>query len=145
MNHLVFVYGSLKRGYGNHYILDRSAKFVARTRTVGRSYYMVSFGPFPAVMKIPSSFKEEFYNIEGEVYEVDEQTLMSLDALEGNGYLYTREKVGLASGHTAWMYILNGYTDENEPNGRVKVTRNHSQVWLPATKGISYVIGRERF
>ena len=136
MSHLVFVYGSLKRGFGNHDVLGGSP-LIARTRTVGRCFNMISLGAFPAVLNSGD------YDIEGELYEVDNYTLEALDMLEGEGSLYRRQKVGLASGHTAWLYFLIWTLSSEAPQERVKVTRNHSQTWLPRSFGLSYVLGRE--
>jgi gamma-glutamylcyclotransferase (GGCT)/AIG2-like uncharacterized protein YtfP len=124
--HLVFVYGSLKQNFGNHHCLE-TATFVEATRTAARSFRMESMGGFPAVLKNGS------YAIEGELYEVSDKTLERLDRLESNGHFYERELVFLASGHTAWMYLLmsNGAAFRFGDNGRVKNTRNHTQSWLP--------------
>lgn len=72
---LVFVYGSLKSGFHNHRLLKNS-KFVGQAVTKEK-YTMYSCGSFPSVTEEPS------YNISGEVYEINEQTLKSLDYLEG--------------------------------------------------------------
>lgn len=122
MSELVFVYGSLKKGFGNHDILSNSP-LIARTHTVGRCFNMVSLEAFPAVLSSGD------YDIEGELYSVDEGTLETLDMLEGNGYLYLRKKVLLASGHTAWMYFLI-YHAEVKDDPRVYVTNRHSKTWL---------------
>jgi gamma-glutamylaminecyclotransferase len=126
--HLVFVYGSLKQGFGNHHFL-RTATLLEATRTGSRAFRMESMGGFPAVVKNGS------YAIEGELYEVDDETLRNLDRLEGNGRFYNRELVFLSSGHTAWMYLL--MPSDNRfgarqfaSNVRVKNTRNHTQRWL---------------
>ena len=136
MSHLVFVYGSLKRGFGNHDVLGDS-EFIAKTRTVGRCYNMISLGAFPGVID-----KGE-YDIEGELYSVDDYTMDALDMLEGEGYLYRRRKVGLASGHTAWIYFLIWNLSTDEPQERVRITRNHSQTWLPRSFGLSFLLARE--
>jgi gamma-glutamylcyclotransferase (GGCT)/AIG2-like uncharacterized protein YtfP len=126
--HLVFVYGSLKNGFGNHYHLQ-TARFLEATRTGSRSFRMESMGGFPAVLKNGS------YAIEGELYEVDDRTLARLDQLEGNGHFYNRELVFLASGDTAWMYILMHDRGNYSNNRRVKNTRNHTQRWLGNMEG----------
>lgn len=102
--HKVFVYGSLKSGFGNHRLLRESnSEFLGTTYTKETNFLMFSFGAFPAVVK-----NQEFgYGaIEGELYSVDTVTLFKLDMLEGNGTFYTREKVELDDGNTAWMYLI---------------------------------------
>ena len=100
----VFVYGSLKSGFGNHRLLeDSNAEFLGTTYTKDTNFLMFSFGAFPAVVK-----NEEFgYGaVEGELYLVDQITMFKLDMLEGNGTFYTRELVELDDGSKAWMYLI---------------------------------------
>lgn len=101
---LVFVYGSLKRGYGNHgFLVDQN--FLGVAKTSESNFYMVSLGAFPATIRHESGKK-----ITGEVYEVDEQTFKSLDQLEGQGSLYSRNKemFDLQNGKKveAWIYLM---------------------------------------
>lgn len=100
--HTVFVYGSLKQGYGNHAVLGGAIK-VADAVTLGR-YVLRAGRSFPVVLKAP----HDGY-VTGEVYRVDDFTLRRLDALEGNGSLYLREKVDLElpneSFISAWLYF----------------------------------------
>lgn len=97
----LFVYGSLKRGFGNDVFLQDST-FVMTT-TTKEKYDMVSFGSFPAVVKSPQK-----YHIEGELYVVSmEKILEEVDLLESNGTFYKRELVlvdGILNG--VWMYFL---------------------------------------
>lgn len=98
----VFVYGSLKRGFGNHGLLARS-KYLGEDKT-RRNFSMVSMRSFPGVLK----FHEDANHapILGELYEVDAKTLEMLDRLESNGHFYQREKVRLDKLGLAWMYFL---------------------------------------
>lgn len=125
MQFLVFVYGSLKEGFGNHALLGDS-ELVARTQTTKRQFRMISLDAFPAVLK------NGHCAIAGEVYSVDLMTMVYLDMLESNGELYKREKVELESGHVAWMYIFMYPMKTPRKNIRVK-TENRTQSWeLPA-------------
>lgn len=98
---LVFVYGSLKRGCGNHHVLGSSVK-VADAVTLGR--YSMRSGGFPVVLKSNPNGR-----VTGEVYRVGEEILERLDRLEGNGAFYLREMVDLeladGSFASAWMYV----------------------------------------
>ena len=87
----VFVYGSLKRGFGNHDLLAKS-KFHGSLNTAEDCYHMNSLGAFPAVTTV-SDDCENGYSISGELYTVDSATLRKLDQLEGNGSFYTRQLV----------------------------------------------------
>ena len=100
MSHYVFVYGSLKSGYGNHPLLvEGDAKFLGEAETAMR-YKMLSLGGFPGVVEGGDD------SIKGEVYEVDDDTFRSLDFLEGYPSFYTRKQVEVHDGTLAWMYIL---------------------------------------
>jgi gamma-glutamylcyclotransferase (GGCT)/AIG2-like uncharacterized protein YtfP len=97
MTDLVFVYGSLKRGFHNHGILEGSnARFRGNHKTEA-NYTMYSLGSFPGVVQGGET------SIRGEVYEVD--SLKSLDTLEGYPSFYTRIKIDTRWG-PVWMYIL---------------------------------------
>tara|TARA_R110000751_G_scaffold10671_6_gene38666 strand:+ start:2846 stop:3217 length:372 start_codon:yes stop_codon:yes gene_type:complete len=94
----LFVYGSLKKGFGNHRVLENS-QYVGVSET-GYSYEMVDLGYFPGVIK------NEVAPIFGEIYLVDEDTMQALDRLEGNGSFYNRQLIWLGGIFTAWMYFL---------------------------------------
>jgi len=78
---LVFVYGSLKKGFHNHRILERS-ECVGRGSVDNANLY--SLGSFPALVNGGGVVK-------GEVYEADEETMSRLDTLEGHPNFYRRE------------------------------------------------------
>lgn len=80
---LVFTYGTLKRGYHNHSLLEGS-RFIGNART-RKTYAMVEAG-FPVLLG-PTLWG---YPVEGEVYEVDKATMADLDRLEGVGRMYDR-------------------------------------------------------
>ena len=104
----VFVYGSLKRGFGNHSLLAMS-KFHGCPSTAEDCYHMNSLGAFPAVTTV-SDDSENGYSISGELYTVDSATLRKLDQLEGNGSFYTRQLVRIDSPviKEAWIYLMSG-------------------------------------
>ncbi len=93
--HKVFVYGTLKKGFGNHRLLVDSEKIGDRT-LADHDIYAVS--GFPGV--VPGTD-----TVEGELYEVDSETLRRLDALEGHPHMYTRTEVVLSDGTKAETYI----------------------------------------
>lgn len=122
MECFVFVYGSLKNGFGNHDFLN-GAEFITSTQTKDHSYQMVSLGSFPAVLSGGSCA------ISGELYKADSSTLILLDMLEGNGDLYERQEVKFESGHTAWMYVFLYEVETPAKNTRV-LTVDGVQTWL---------------
>jgi gamma-glutamylcyclotransferase (GGCT)/AIG2-like uncharacterized protein YtfP len=100
--HLVFVYGTLRQGQCNHrYFLGRS-KFLGMVKTKKR-YALYGHG-IPVLSRAASVSQ-----VIGEVYEVDDATLLNLDRLEGHPDMYEREQaeVVLEDGTelTAWIYF----------------------------------------
>ena len=98
---LVFVYGTLRKGQRNHYLLDRS-KFLGMAKTKKR-YALYGDGvPFLSRTRAVSQ-------VTGEVYSVDGATLLNLDRLEGHPDAYKREpaEVVLQDGTelSAWIYF----------------------------------------
>lgn len=79
MKHLIFVYGTLKKGFPNHDRYMQSAEKVGNYRTV-ENYPLVLTGQryVPCMINAPG----EGEHIEGELYEVDDDCLKRLDALE---------------------------------------------------------------
>ena len=97
MTHSVFVYGTLKSGFSNHYLL-KGCKFFGAAVTVP-TYKMIENG-FPVIMPDP-----EGKPLAGEIYTVDDETLARLDQLEREGSSYDRKLIDvnlrLASGERA--------------------------------------------
>ena len=87
MTHRVFVYGTLKSGFWNHYLL-KGCKFFGHAATVP-TYKMIENG-FPVIMPDP-----EGKPLAGEVYTVDDETLARLDQLEREGSSYDRKLITL--------------------------------------------------
>jgi gamma-glutamylcyclotransferase (GGCT)/AIG2-like uncharacterized protein YtfP len=112
----VFVYGTLKKGFYNDYVLEGS-KFLGKVK-LKVPFKMYDLGQFPALVLATN---EKQNTIEGEVYEIDKETLKSLDALEGYPLLYDRGLIktkygksivyymkGLPSGTTESKFIKSG-------------------------------------
>lgn len=97
---LIFVYGTLKRGFRNHHLLD-GARFVEEAKTA--PYWMLaSAGSFPVLFRGRAC-------VTGEVWEINRATLTHLDYLESNGFMYHRHRiyVSTSSGKTlrVWAYV----------------------------------------
>jgi gamma-glutamylcyclotransferase (GGCT)/AIG2-like uncharacterized protein YtfP len=96
MTHRVFVYGTLKSGLWNHYLL-KGCEFFGRAATVP-TYKMIENG-FPVVIS-----DREGKPLAGELCTVDDETLARLDQLERE-----RLTLPLASGERlpskAFMYV----------------------------------------
>ena len=105
MTHRIFVYGTLKGGFWNHYLLE-DCEFFSSAATVP-TYKMIENG-FPVVMPDP-----EGKPVAGEIYTVDDETLERLDQLEREGSSYDRRLIDvtlpLANGErvstNAFIYV----------------------------------------
>lgn len=103
----VFVYGTLKEGFGNHRLLE-GCRLVSRFAELQGPFRMVSLHAFPGVIRD----KKVGGTIYGEVYEVDEETLQGLDTLEGHPHFYERREYIIVysdrgrSRDVAYVYIL---------------------------------------
>ncbi len=90
---LIFVYGTLKRGFANHYLL-KDAVFSADSCTQ-EVFPMVIAGPWfaPSMLDQPGDGRQ----IHGELYQVDEQVLAQLDRLERVGQAggYIRRQISV--------------------------------------------------
>lgn len=80
MRRLVFVYGTLKKGFPNHNNYMESAKRLGKYQTVEK-YPLVLCGAryVPCMINSPG----KGHHVEGELYEVDDECLNRIDALEG--------------------------------------------------------------
>lgn len=99
----VVVYGTLKEGNGNwRHLLDNDRCTLLGRCVVTGPYTMYSLGFFPAVVEVDGAEDGE---ILGEVFLVDEDTLDSLDILEGHPNWYERKQVD-TPWKKAWMYVM---------------------------------------
>lgn len=92
---LLFVYGSLKRGFRHHAEL-RGAPRERPARTLGR-YRLVRVGEYPALLEGGEQ------RVSGELYRVGEELLAELDEFEGPAY--RRGSIVLEDGSEAVAYL----------------------------------------
>ena len=122
----VFVYGTLKKGFGNHGFLNNS-EFISKVKTVSKSYDLVNLGNFPALIKGGS------YDVYGELYSIDSTTLRNLDYLEGNTVLYTRDKISVCSyedSRLVWSGVW-AYMMDSPPNYSNTINSyNNIKAWV---------------
>lgn len=97
----LFVYGTLKKGFGNHHYLA-DARFLCTARTVEK--YAMYVNGIPFVVRTP-----KVSQIIGELYEIDDETMDRIDRLEGHPKFYCREKTTIETEDgqktEAWIYI----------------------------------------
>lgn len=99
MNKLYAVYGTLKEGFGNHYILNNSS--LVHRGFVSIPFKMVSLGGFPGL--IPDIIKNSIFL---EIYEVDsDETEARLDRLEGYPNFYDKYVIDTPVGEANVYYL----------------------------------------
>ena len=109
----VAVYGSLRKGLGNHRLLE-SSEFLGVSE-LPDCFKMYSLGAFPYVSKEITP-----HPVVCEVYSIDDATLQNLDFLEGYPSFYDREEVELEGfGACNVYYIRNddGYKGDEIDTG----------------------------
>lgn len=85
----VFVYGTLKEGYGNHYRILKDREGVRPAgRAVTVAHYRMLDSGFPVLRE-----DDDGHRVLGELYWVNTRVLKELDALEGEGHMYHRRDI----------------------------------------------------
>ena len=102
--HLVFVYGTLRRGRGNYQRLLTTSEWLGEHVVSGWDMY--DLGAFPAVIRGTG-------DVTGDVFRVSPATFNRLDMLEGYPRFYDRELIRTPVGD-AWVYCHNE-TPSNRP------------------------------
>ena len=109
----IFVYGTLRKG-GNNNSLLRNEKFIGSGKT--KNLYSLYTAGIPYLNP-----NEEVCQIVGEVYEVNEDTFMAIDMLEGHPRWYYRypAEIVLENGTDtiAWVYFNNHKTNHRLDDG----------------------------
>lgn len=112
---LVFVYGTLKKGFGNHRVMERArGEYVGDTTIQHATMY--SLGAFPAIA-LDKRAKTE---VHGEVYRIaDAEGLKPLDWLEGYPRFYNRSEVESPLGKV-WVYHIDKSTLDESNRGIIE-------------------------
>lgn len=108
MSELLFVYGSLKRGYWNHHYM-KDCEFLGDVSTYSDEFAVFNVG-FPMVLTAKSIVHQDcelLKRVRGELWKVD--SLERFDRLENEGSLYVRKEITVwALGRDvedAWIYV----------------------------------------
>ncbi|KAH8415961.1 hypothetical protein KR222_005305, partial [Zaprionus bogoriensis] len=114
----LFVYGALKYGQPSNSILANTgngyANFWCRATTTQKLPLVIATRyNIPFLLNKPGVG----YYVTGEIYEVDDRMLNSLDNLEDCEEIYTREKhdmnIGVGEGTVpCWVYLLQKYPEK---------------------------------
>ena len=127
---LVGVYGTLKRGFGNHRLLE-TADFLGECIFSGAEMY--TNGGFPIVF-------DGKYDILGEVYRVNPTVMRSLDGLEGEGSMYKRRQIPLRvlqpkQELTAWVYFgVPEFWERSKASNRIRLVPADQNIQMFARK-----------
>jgi len=129
-DHLMFVYGTLKRAHHNNRLLT-TAEFLGDALTCD-SYGMERTGSPRVYRNAPAEYAAP---IAGELYKVDDLTLTWLDQLEGHPDWYCREQVCVKTRgrhgavFQAWLYFM-PIAHKTTANDLFKiVARNRVHTW----------------
>lgn len=89
----LFTYGSLMTGMKNHSKISH-LRFIENGITQNK-FYMASLtcSSYPIISEEKINFQQQLSQIKGEIYEIDERTLESLDDFEGHPDYYTRKLI----------------------------------------------------
>ena len=112
---LVFVYGTARKGLWNHRYVS-GGKFLGTYRT--KEEYCLRYDGLPFLIKTPS-----LHHVTGEVYELNDEQLENLDALEGHPNWYRREKItvkGTSQELTAYAYFFPQERGKVVSSGEIK-------------------------
>ena len=86
---MLFIYGSLKKGFDNHHLLGKYAKRIGKAITIGKfAMFEDTFGNYPYLIAASQT------RIHGELYEIQRvELLKKLDRFEGYPEYYQRKKI----------------------------------------------------
>ena len=124
-SHKVFVYGTLKRGLGNHHLL-KDSRFLGVGYT-GPRFVMLG-GGFP-VLVWPKGAGPRQRHVSGELYEVDDATMKRLDQLEAVGSMYDRYSLPVT-------YVADGQQERLHTDAHLYVGRD--DCWLDVDGGYKW-------
>ena len=117
----VFVYGTLKKGKRNHFVIS-DLPFTSKAETNEKGFYLQDNGNFPYLLRTKS--KKLAKRIKGEVYSINDSQIAMLDRFEGVPSLYNREiiDVKLENGAIVKAYV---YIPNYDPQQTILETDNY--------------------
>jgi gamma-glutamylaminecyclotransferase len=98
MPNKLFVYGTLKKGYRLHGYLENSP-FLKEAQIP--NHVLLDLGSFPGMVLGEGKVK-------GEIYEVSDEVIDTLDHVEGTPTFYNRETVTTDEGEQVFAYVYQG-------------------------------------
>lgn len=113
----LWVYGTLKKGFSNHRLLE-NAEFLGYDFILADKLGWINF---PLISKFDESNLKNAKWVLIEKYEINDDTLKQIDALEGHPNWYKREKVKTLYDDEVYVYF-------NEEANNV-IVDNWKKVW----------------
>ena len=103
----IFVYGTLKQHQPNFAIIKNGVFCGVGRLPKSNNFRMVSMGSFPALIEAGNNTPQE---INGEIWDVDDESFKNVDYLEGYPTFYAREQFNILDSadreHTCWTYFI---------------------------------------
>lgn len=115
--HLLAVYGTLRKGYGNYASYLQTATYLGTVTTLEK--YRLVVIDYPCLLP----FNGEGHQVMVDLFDIDASTLKKIDALEEHPTVYQRKKIEMSNGDLAWIYFRNidhqppylkAYTDQTK-------------------------------
>lgn len=119
----ICVYGSLRKGMGNHRIIENSQ--LVSTETVNLPFEMIDMGSYPGLIR-----SKELNEIVIEVYQVDMPTYERVSRLEGYPSFYNRELIETSVGAGDIYFLDNDKGREYPRYPRVNKTAEGVFDWV---------------
>lgn len=119
--HLVAVYGTLKKGNSNYFNYLRSSGYLGGGTTKDR--YPLTIEGLPYLIEK----KGVGYNVDVDVFKVNSETLAELDRLEGHPRWYERKQIQIQMNKrvlTCWIY----FNGKDIKHG-AKLYKSYEQTW----------------
>jgi len=103
----IFVYGTLKQHQPNFALIKNGIFCGVGRLPKSNNFRMVSMGSFPALIEVGNNTPQE---INGEIWDVDDESFKNVDYLEGYPTFYAREQFTILDSagreHTCWTYFI---------------------------------------
>lgn len=99
----LFVYGTLKRGFRAHDMLQRWNAVFLGNATTAPKYQLYKVGWYPGMVCDES----QEGGVHGELFQITKETFSALDRYEGAPTLFKRSKIFLDNGEEVTAYLYN--------------------------------------
>ena len=123
----ICVYGSLRKGMGNHRIIEHAT--LLSKEIVALPFEMIDMGSYPGLIR-----SKDINDIEVEVYEVDLSTYQRVERLEGYPSFYSREPIETSVGAGDIYFLDNDNGREYPRYPRVVKTADGVFDWVKYLK-----------